>query len=144
MPGTIRLQSSRILIICSALIFFLSPAIRGQNRPRLKPPKELLDAIDPEDRECWTQSGLNKSVTVQPIRLAADRSQQLLIRGSGLCLCGAQNCGFWIYRKTGRKYELLLKGPGAIKVNPGRQSTKGYRDIISQSHASAMETSVRT
>ncbi|HJZ82929.1 MAG TPA: TlpA disulfide reductase family protein, partial [Pyrinomonadaceae bacterium] len=61
-----------------------------------------------------------------------------------LCLCGAQNCQFWIYRRTGKKYELLLRGPGSTKVMAGGHAAKGYRDVISESHASAVETIVRT
>ncbi|HEU5238529.1 MAG TPA: TlpA disulfide reductase family protein [Pyrinomonadaceae bacterium] len=139
-----RIRSIGILIASTFLISILAPASHGQRHPRLKAPKALLDAIDQEDRDCVVQSGLDKSVTVRPIKLAADRSQQLLIRGSGLCLCGAQNCGFWIYRKIGNKYELLLKGIGATRVSAGQKSAKGYRDVISQSHASAMETILRT
>ena len=139
-----RIRSIGILIASTFLISILAGASHGQNRARLRAPKALLDAIDQEDRDCVVQSGLDKSVTVRPIKLAADRSQQLLIRGSGLCLCGAQNCGFWIYRKIGNKYELLLKGVGSTRVSAGQKSAHGYRDVISQSHASAMETILRT
>jgi thiol-disulfide isomerase/thioredoxin len=139
-----RIRSIGILIASMFLISILAPASHAQNRARLKAPKALLDAIDQEDRDCVVQSGLDKSVTVRPIMLAADHSQQLLIRGSGLCLCGAQNCGFWIYRKIGNKYELLLKGIGSNRVSAGQKSAKGYRDVISQSHASAMESILRT
>src|SRR5436190_2684150 len=144
MPDKIRTGSLGILITSAVLISFLATTAQAQRGPRLKAPKALLDAIDPEDRACVIQSGLDKSVTVRSVRLAADKSRQLLIRGTGLCLCGAQNCGFWIYRQTGRKYQLLLKGTGSTKVRAGRQTVKGYRDVISQSHASAMETIVRT
>jgi thiol-disulfide isomerase/thioredoxin len=140
----LRIRALGILTGTVLLLSFLTITTQAQRRPRLKAPKALLDVIDPEDRDCVTQNGLDKSVTVRAFRLAADKSQQLLIRGSGLCLCGAQNCGFWIYRQTGPKYELLLKGAGSTKVKAGRQRAKGYRDVISESHASAMETIVRT
>jgi thiol-disulfide isomerase/thioredoxin len=144
MPDTLRIQSPGIFITSLVLISFLATTALGQRRPRLKPPAALLEVIDPDDRSCVEETGLNKSVTVRPIRLAGDKSRQLLIRGSGFCLCGAQNCAFWIYRKTGRKYELLLTGAGSTKVKAGGQTAKGYRDVISESHASAMETIVRT
>jgi peroxiredoxin len=144
MPDTLGIRSPGIFIPSLVLISFLATTAVGQRRTRLKPPGALLEVIDPDDRNCVEQTGLNKSVSVRPIRLAADKSRQLLIRGSGFCLCGAQNCAFWIYRKTGRKYELLLKGAGSTKVKAGGQTAKGYRDVISESHASAMETIVRT
>src|SRR5262245_15481342 len=115
------------LIIASVLaICFLSTNGYAQRRPRLKAPAALLDVIDQDDRDCVTQTGLARSVTVRQIKLARNRTQQLLIRASGLCLCGAQNCAFWIYQKTGKKYELLLRGTGSTKVSPGRNSAQGY------------------
>lgn len=132
-----------ILITCSFLS--LMPGVsQGQSR-RLSAPTALLEILDKEDRDCVvTNGGLSKSVTVQSIQLASDHSRQILVRGSGLCLCGAQNCLFWIYRQTGHRYELLLKGTGSTKVRPGQKSAKGYRDVVSESHASANETIVRT
>jgi hypothetical protein len=140
MPDHLRVSRLEVFITAALLILILVNAAAAQKQRKLHPPKALLEAIDPEDRDCVTQNGnLNKSVTVQPIRLS-ERGRQLLIRGSGLCLCGAQNCGFWIYQGSA----LLLKGPGATKVKAGRSSAKGYRDVVSESHASAAETIVRT
>jgi len=144
MPDNLRIRSLVILFASASVMTALCAVIHAQHRQRLRAPKELLAVIDREDRDCVTQSGLDKSVTVQPIKLAADHRQMILVRGAGLCLCGAQNCGFWIYRKTGSNYELLLKGTGATKVRAGPGSTKGYRDVVSESHASANETIVRT
>lgn len=142
MTGKPRDAAFGLLIIGSVIVF--STNAFSQTRTRIKAPKVLLDILDKEDRDCVMQSGLDKSVTARPIQLARDRSRQILVRGSGLCLCGAQNCGFWIYRQRGSKYELLLKGAGSTKVGPARTSANGYRDIVSQSHASASETIIRT
>ena len=140
-----RVNSIGILITSALLISFLATLSHGQTRSHLNAPKELLDVLDKDDRDCVvTNGGLSKSVHVQAIQLAADRSRQILVRGSGLCLCGAQNCGFWIYRKTGKRYELLLNGTGSTKVKAGQKSAKGYRDVVSESHASAVETILRS
>lgn len=140
----LRIHSIGILITCSFLSL-LPGTNQGQSRRRLSAPTGLLEILDKEDRDCVvTNGGLNKSVHVQPIQLAADHSRQILVRGSGLCLCGAQNCLFWIYRKTGVRYELLLNGTGSTKVRGGQKSAKGYRDVITESHASANETILRT
>ena len=134
-----------VLVVSAILISILATVSHGQTRARMKAPKELLDVLDPDDRNCVvTSGGLSKSVSVQTIQLAAGHSSQILVRGSGLCLCGAQNCGFWIYRKTNNRYELLLTGTGSTKVRAGQNTTKGYRDVISESHASANETILRT
>jgi len=132
-----------ILIACSILSLLPSASL-GQSRRRLSAPTALLEILDKDDRDCvTTRGGLGKTVNVQPIQLA-DHSSQILVRGSGLCLCGAQNCLFWIYRQTGNRYELLLNGTGSTKVRAGQKSAKGYRDVITESHASAMETILRT
>lgn len=145
MVDKISIRSIALLITNAFLICILATISHGQTRSGLKAPKELLNVLEPDDRNCVaTNGGLSKSVHVQAIQLAADHGRQILVRGSGLCLCGAQNCGFWIYRKIGNRYELLLKGTGATKVRAGQESAKGYRDVISESHASANETILRT
>jgi hypothetical protein len=134
------------MILIACLLFSLVPgAIQGQSRRHLSAPTALLEILDKEDRDCVvTNGGLGKAVHVQSIQLAAGRTNQLLVRGSGLCLCGAQNCLFWIYRKTANRYELLLSGTGSTKVSAGQKSAHGYREVISESHASANETILRT
>jgi hypothetical protein len=130
---------------CSALIVAAACIASAQHRVRTPPPNELLQALDKADRDCvMTNGGLNKAVRLQSIQLAADGTSQLLVKGSTSCLCGAQNCSFWIYRKEHGKYKLLLAGPGAIKIKAGKNLAGGYRDVISQSHASANETILRT
>ena len=132
--------------VCVSLLVLLNTAVaHAQRGPRIAPPPTLLQILDKEDRDCvLTNGSLSKSVHTQSIRLAMDGAHTLLVRGSSSCLCGAQNCGFWVYRQKNRNYELLLKGAGSIKVNAGRNSSKGYRDVVSESHASAIETIVRT
>ena len=140
-----RISSFRIFVIGIALTAISATAVQAQGRRPLKAPQALIDVLEKEDRDCVVQEGgLAKAVTVRSMPLANDRSQQILVKGSGLCLCGAQNCHFWIYRKRGDKYELLLTGTGSTKVRAGRTSAKGYRDVISESHASAVETIIRT
>ena len=141
----ISIRPIGILIANAFLISVLSTVSHGQNRTRLNAPPALLEILDPEDRQCVvTNGGLRKSVSIQPIQLASNRSRQILVKGSGSCLCGAQNCYFWIYRIAGSDYELILTGAGSTKVRAGQQSVKGYRDVVSESHASANETIIRT
>src|SRR5215471_17241581 len=141
MLGTKRVT----LFSCSALVVVAASVASAQHRVRIPPPNELLQMLEKDDRDCvTTNGGLTKAVSVQSIRLAADGTRQLLIKGSGSCLCGAQNCPFWIYRKRDGQNELLLQGAGSTRVSATHQSTKGYRSIVSESHASAIETIVRT
>jgi hypothetical protein len=132
------------MILIACLLISLLPG-EGQSRRHLSAPTALLEILEKEDRDCVkTNGGLGKAVSVQSIQLAAGRTSQILVRGSGLCLCGAQNCLFWVYRQTGNRYDLLLTGTGSTKVRAGQKSAHGYREVISESHASANETILRT
>jgi peroxiredoxin len=144
MPGKPIISAFGTLIVSALLTATCASSTRAQRRHPPKAPNNLLATLDQDDRHCVQQSGLDKSVAVTPIQLAVNRRRQILVRGSGLCLCGAQNCAFWIYQKTGQNYELLLKGTGSTKVEAVRASAKGYRNVVSESHASASETIVRT
>jgi hypothetical protein len=132
-------------VCCGFLIVLATSVAHAQRAARITPPNSLLQILDQDDRDCvLTNGGLSRSVRVQSIALAADGTRQILVKGSGSCLCGAQNCGFWIYRKKNRQYELLLKGAGSTRVRAVRSSINGYHDIVSESHASAIETIIRT
>lgn len=145
MLDKMRLSCVGLLIGCAFLICGSPFKAHGQRRTKLAAPKSLLEILDAGDRQCvLSNGGLSKSVSIRVIRLAADGTTQILVRGSGSCLCGAQNCPFWIYRKRRGSYELLLKGDGSRTVNAARKVSHSYRDIVSQSHASAIETIIRT
>ena len=140
---TSRIPLTVLLILLGVIISANSTRIAAQSRAR-PAPKSLLTELEKEDRNCVVNNGgLMKNVTVESIKLSS-KSPQILVKGSGLCLCGAQNCGFWIYQQPGNKARLLLKGAGATKVTAGRYSSKGLRDVISESHASAIEKVIRT
>lgn len=140
-----RIRSIGIIITGAFLISLLPGASHGQSRRHLSAPTTLLEILDKEDRDCVvTNGGVDKAVHVQTIPLAADGTSQILVKGSGLCLCGAQNCLFWIYRKLGNRYELLLRGTGSTKIKAGQKSAHGYREVLIESHASANETILRT
>jgi hypothetical protein len=143
-----REKTVRVLILVALCGFFFSiltnPGL-SQMRRRIKAPEAMLRDLDDEDRQCVVnEGGLQKHVRVQSFNVTPTNDDEILVRGSSSCLCGAQNCGFWIYRKAGGKYELLLKGIGATKVQLGRDYSQGYLDVVSESHASAIETIIRT
>ena len=138
-----RLPTMVVLMMFGIIMLGGSPHAAAQSRP-LQAPTSLLAELEKEDRDCVVNNGgLAKNVRVEPIKLTSKRPQ-ILVKGSGVCLCGAQNCGFWIYQRKGNKTELLLKGAGATKVRAGRYLSNGFRDVISESHASAIEKIIRT
>jgi hypothetical protein len=138
-----RVPTIVVLMMFGTVIFIGSANAVAQTRPSVAP-KNLLAELEKDDRDCVVNNGgLTKNVSAESIELTR-KGEQMLVRGSGICLCGAQNCGFWIYQKKGNKTELLLQGAGATKVSAGRHFSKGFRDVISESHASATETIIRT
>jgi len=61
--------------------------------------------------------------------------------GSGCSPTG--NCPFWILRRQGESYEILLDGE-AQTFTIQRTRTKGYLDIVLSRHGSAFESEART
>ena len=144
----LRQKTARTLLIvalfASSFSFFASTGL-SQTRHKLQPPATMLKDLDDEDRTCVVnEGGINKHVRVRLFDISPRTVGEILIRGRSSCLCGAQNCGFWIYQKAAGKYQLLLKGVGATKVALGRSYSQGYLDVVAESHASAIETIIRT
>jgi hypothetical protein len=132
-------------VLCTFSWSITAAATRSSKPQRIKVPETVTRDLDGEDRDCVvSDGGINKHVRAELINLAARNSREVLVRGSGACLCGAQNCGFWIYRRVAGRYELLLKGVGANKVMRGRNVANSYRDVVAESHASAIQKIVRT
>jgi hypothetical protein len=134
-----------LVVLCGLLFSFFTNPGRSQTPRKIKAPQTMLRDLDEEDRQCVVnEGGLQKHVQVRPIDVTPSNNGEVLVRGSSSCLCGAQNCGFWIYRKVSGQYELLLKGIGSTKVRLGRNYAHGYRDVVAESHASAIQTIIRT
>src|SRR5262249_13228996 len=94
-----------VVLVMTGVIAFLPQRVVARTRPSL-PPKSLLTKLEKEDRDCVVNNGgLKKNVRVDSIELRW-KGEQMLVRGSGACLCGAQNCGFWIYQRKGNKTDL--------------------------------------
>lgn len=145
LAAPVRSSWWKVVVSGAVLLLLSASTVAAQRRTRIPVPKSLLQSLAREDRECvLTNGGARRAFRIQAVRLAADGTRQFLIKASNSCLCGAQNCRFWIYRKQGHTYQALLTGEGATKIRPARQSAKGYRDIVSESHASAIETILRT
>ncbi len=129
--------SACLFLVCANFVF-------AQPSRQIKAPERLLRDLNEEDRTCvLNEGGLRKHVRVRPLKVSSIR-RAILVKGSTSCLCGAQNCGFWIYERVGSTYNLLLRGTGATKIGLGRSFHEGLRDIVAQSHASAIETNIFT
>lgn len=77
-----------------------------------------------------------KRLSSQKIDLNGDGVVEFIVSGIG---CGASNCTFWLYRKSGNKY---IKIPveddiNAESVEPRRTKTNGYLDFSAETHGGA-------
>lgn len=84
---------------------------------------------------------------VKEFDLNNDGQKEILLRARNGYFCGGTgNCGFWIYKKSGKNYRKLLYSSDYIDVNKmGEQilkkKTNGYYDILLKGHLSASDTS---
>src|SRR4030095_10148170 len=104
-----RQKTVRALILvalCGLLFSIFTKPGRAQTPRKIRAPQTMLRDLDEEDRQCVVnEGGLQKHVQVRPIVVTPSNKGEILIRGSSSCLCGAQNCGFWIYRTVSGSYE---------------------------------------
>ena len=89
------------------------------------------------------EGGIASLFCAEAVDLDQDRKPDLLIHQADVvgAVCGAHNCPVWVYRRTGRGYQLLLAESGGYlsPLMALKTSTNGYRDIRIQQHSSAVE-----
>lgn len=122
-------QSLRDAKITNAERKALASAVQEQLRPEMA------------DFEISSESQLEEAALdtrVKMIDLNGDGTPEVIAQGmSG---CGATgNCSFWVFRKTGKHYELILNGYGQT-FTIQKESTNGFKDIVVASHSSATDS----
>lgn len=124
-------QSLRNAKVTNAEKAALASAIQDQLRPEMA------------DLEISSESQLEEAALdtrIKMIDLNGDGTPEVVAQGmSG---CGATgNCSFWVFRKTGDHYELILNGYGET-FTIQKESTNGFKDIVVASHSSATDSGV--
>lgn len=125
-----------------------SPAAQPPNQATAQEQRELLQLIATgnEDVEAaindlgGTADAINQ-LQVRKLDLNGDGQPEYIVVLEHGGLCGAlANCPGWVYRKTGDRYELLLRTRGR-ELLLQQASTNGYRDLRSEGGDTATRSS---
>src|SRR5437879_403808 len=92
-----------------------SNAVDAQHRRKVDVPVEITKQLLQEDwikelletKHQYTVAGLSRYLKAELLDLNNDGKPEILVHGID-DICGANNCANWIYRKTGKGYQLIL------------------------------------
>ena len=121
-------------VLCMVLIVITSQLTASQSGVRVSPKtrqdliQEMINAGE-IDVACVAQTGGPQSFPVSAIDLNQDGKPEFIVTGHSGCGCGGRRRSQWVYRGSGRGYELLLRADGPDEILPQKTSTNGYRDL---------------
>ena len=117
---------------------------RSKVHRTIEVPKEIVLQLshDEDLKECFEErnGGAAKNLRAEFIELNHDSTAELQVHGIGSCICGANNCANWVYRKTGDGYQLILDAGSINHIEVKKTLTNGYRDLVTAVHQSAFST----
>jgi hypothetical protein len=124
------------------LPLILAIVLVGAARPSVAwfSPAQAIRALthdDAEIAECM-QDHPNSVRAGLEIQAISTKPKLALVQVQSTCICGAQNCPFWVYRVENGKAEKLLDG-FAIAVG-AKPQTSAWPDIVAAAHDSALIT----
>jgi hypothetical protein len=142
-----------MLTACSTLAFAQGggcPAnvSQGLAKQLLRQAFKLMETPQDEQDKITSDAGKMKGgaaslFCAESVDLDRDGKLDLLIHQADVegAFCGAQNCPVWAYRNTGNGYKMLMEDVGGYisPIEALRTSTRGYRDIRTMQHSSAVE-----
>lgn len=103
-------------------------------------PKEIIEQLTADKEDSCSDA---KALTASRVDLNDDRIPEIIVRMENHCSCGAgANCTNWVYQKTEVGYVLLMEAESAAKLYPGTNSSKGFKDLISEHTMGAGEIAV--
>lgn len=96
-----------------------------------------LSHDDPDVARCMRENpkSIRAGVDIQAI---SSKPKLALVQVQSSCICGAQNCPFWVYRVEDGKAKKLVDGY-AIDVG-AKPQTAGWPDVTAVAHDSALVT----
>lgn len=101
---------------------------------------QALDALvhdDPDVARCMQEDPKNVRAGLD-VEAISSNPRLALVQMQASCICGAQNCPFWVYRVEGRAAHLVLNS-FAIHVK-AIAPPSGQPDIVAMAHDSALVT----
>ena len=121
-------------------VYALAAALLGATVPGVSwfTPAQAMSALARDDstvQSCMQQDakGMRAGLTVQAL---SSSPHVALVEMQELCVCGAQNCPFWIYRVDGNSAKQLVAGYGISIETVARRS--GPPDVVALAHDSAL------
>lgn len=121
----------------------LSCSVLAQGKKEVQVPKEIIEQIkrDPNLKDAIELDANGKALNLVASKLAISRTGTPVLYVHGInSICGAANCVTWLFRKSGKRYEMILDAGSVQQLIPQKSFTKGYRDIMSSKHGSAFES----
>lgn len=102
---------------------------------RAKIPRAILASLKTDERvkDCLAENDKSKGkfetwFSAAQVNLNGDAQSDYVVKPENACLFGANIVPFWIFRKNGGKYDLMIHAYSlGLDVLPGK--TKGYRDV---------------
>jgi len=144
-----RFHAVKLLVAFVVCVLASPDANRAeaQSRKKVEVPVEITKQLLQEDwikellqrKLQYNLAGLSKYLVAESLDLNGDGKPEILIHGIG-DICGANNCANWIYRKTGKGYELILDADAINNVEVRNTRTNGYRDVMTAMHGSASDS----
>jgi hypothetical protein len=136
----------RLITLCVVWMLFplgLRPAT-AQQRRESKVPEQVVRLLLRDEgirdvlgfKHEYTIEGLAKRLTAEPTDLNRYGKPEIIVHGIN-DICGAQNCYYWIFRRAGKGYRLLLDAGFIQYVKPQKTLSNGYRDVMGAMHGSA-------
>ena len=142
----ITVRPAMLCVVCTAFILQANP-ITAQHRRKAEVPKEIVQQLMKDEdikdfleyKNEYTISGLAKYLVGESIDLNRDRKPEIVVHGIE-DICGANNCAYWVYRKTANGYQLILDAGSINHIELKNTFTNSYRDLVTAMHGSAFDS----
>jgi hypothetical protein len=133
-----------IFSVLSMMLLLTAAPTAAQKRRSVQVPEEIIQELskDEDIKKCLEpdNGGVDKNLKAELLYLNRDEVPELLVHGTGSCICGMNNCDFWIYRKTANGYQMILDAGFINHIELRKTFTNDYRDLVGAMHGSAFDS----
>jgi hypothetical protein len=141
-PLRISCKVAWILILTNAVPVNEVLAAQSKKPRPVEIPKEIIQTLkgDESVARCLVENvGVPHNLRARLLNLTGHADGEILVHGINRCLCGANNCVHWIFRKIASTYELILEVRAIQDIEVKKTRTNGYRDLVTWMHGSAYD-----
>ena len=114
------------------------PPASAQATRTTRAPREIVEDLLKDTT--WLERPIDSvpsNVIAEKLYLTRDGAPALEVLAIGYICASNANCPVWIYRRHGAGYERLLDAGNIVLLEPQKNFTHGYRDIMTVRHGSA-------